>query len=962
MRRVLCLLLMMTVLLALPITALAKDDTQRDTYPDAQKNVNDALPTPNAIIADPSYTKGMTEIESFVITDLGTDYARFEVEFFSGFDMFFGSYILDEVGIYIADPSIETPKRIVFYTDGKVSSIWLTAGMRINGLTPGVDYKAQAFFVRNGNEGKSRIVNFRTTGGPPAASSIAIDPSSLSLAVNESKVLKTILTPSNATADIDFESSDENVATVNKNGVVKGISGGNATITATTFNGKNARCTVDVTDEPNGISLVPATVILRPGGSKKLQVTLIPANAQTTITWKSGNTKIASVSDGTITAKSAGSTMITATTNNGKSAKCSVKVEPILLKSAKIKPAKPSVAIGGTIDFTAIVFPTNATNKKVTWTSSKPAVAKINKTTGKLSALKNGKTVVKVIAKDSGKAIASTTVTVKKPVKTTGISVSPSKEQTLEIGKEKIFKAIIKPANASNKDIKWTSSKKSVATISEKGVLTAKKAGTTYVTATTKDTRKVSKNVKVTIITPKPTSVDINRTSLAITVGESQKLSAVILPKGANPSLVWDSHDPSVATVNHKGEVCGKKAGETKITAYTANKKRDTIPVKVRPKSTKKQYTVVFKSGFAEVNREFKFSYEDSYFLETSAKLNKKLARASMSLAADAYAKQGVYDKCLLTDMGFTVMAVKNYSRKATKENNNFVAYKIVCKVIKVNGKKFDLWGLFVRGTPGSAEWYSNFDPGSGDMHHGFDTAAREVYEDFNKLVSTSSRPTKMWIAGHSRGAAVANIVAKKMSLQVNVDSGTIYAYTFACPNVVRNSNDYEAFIHNFNNFGDLVTQVPPKVEWGYHQFGLEYGLGRSDGNAVEKRFTNLWGIEFEGGDLRKRPDQIDEAMEALTVIFPKPPLKGSKSERVFRSLGGIIAGDFNIRSRDDLRSFFDVLIIGHEANKYKLRMAIDDFVSFLHLDLTNGFAAIKHNHSQELYLAWMDYLVETSK
>jgi uncharacterized protein YjdB len=133
--------------------------------------------------------------------------------------------------------------------------------------------------------------------------------------------------PDNATdKGIQWVSSNTKIATVNANGKVTGIAGGQAVISATAVNGgKWDHFTITVKPKVTGVSLVPNTLGLTVGGKATLTATVSPANAaDPTVTWTSSNTGVATVANGVVTGVAAGSATITATSkeDGSKTAVC----------------------------------------------------------------------------------------------------------------------------------------------------------------------------------------------------------------------------------------------------------------------------------------------------------------------------------------------------------------------------------------------------------------------------------------------------------------------------------------------------------------------------------------------------------------------------------------------------------------------------------------------------------------
>ncbi len=155
---------------------------------------------------------------------------------------------------------------------------------------------------------------------------------SLNLAEGDEKTLMATVFPSNATnKNVTWESDNMNVATV-KNGVVKAVSAGTAKITVTAVDGSvSATCNVTVSKKTVGVigvSLNKTSITLTEGEKQTLAATVSPLDAtDKSVQWTSSNTRVATVSNGTVTAVGEGTAVITVQTNDGsKRAECMVKV------------------------------------------------------------------------------------------------------------------------------------------------------------------------------------------------------------------------------------------------------------------------------------------------------------------------------------------------------------------------------------------------------------------------------------------------------------------------------------------------------------------------------------------------------------------------------------------------------------------------------------------------------------
>ena len=378
----------------------------------------------------------------------------------------------------------------------------------------------------------------------------------------ETLTLTATITPSNATnKNVIWSSNNTSVATV-ANGVVTALNAGTAIITATTEDGgKAATCEIIVKTKVTGVSLDKSDVTLYEGENLSLIATIAPDNATNkNVVWKSSNTSVATVVDGVVTALKAGVAIITVTTEDGgKTATCNVTVKA-KVASVSLNKSEASLYEGETVSLIATIAPSNATNKNVIWSSSNTSVATV--LNGKVTALKAGTTTITVTTEDGGKT-ATCNITVK--AKVVGVSLNRT-AITLYEGESFTLIATITPDNATNKNVIWSSSNTSVATVAN-GEITALEVGSATITVTTEDGGKTAKcyiSVKA-----KVESVSLDRTSITLTEGDTYSLTATITPSNAtNKNVIWSSNNTSVATVVD-GKVTALKAGTATITVTT---------------------------------------------------------------------------------------------------------------------------------------------------------------------------------------------------------------------------------------------------------------------------------------------------------------------------------------------------------------------------------------------------------
>ena len=142
--------------------------------------------------------------------------------------------------------------------------------------------------------------------------------------------------------------------------------------------------------------------------------------------------------------------------------------------------------VGGTSTLTATVAPSNATDQSLTWTSSNTSVATVTQA-GKVTAVGAGTCTIRATANDGSGKYGSCAVTVSQStVSVTGVSLDKS-TTTINAGGTKQLTATVYPANATNKNVSWSSSDTSVATVNSSGLVTAVAAGLATITVTTAD-------------------------------------------------------------------------------------------------------------------------------------------------------------------------------------------------------------------------------------------------------------------------------------------------------------------------------------------------------------------------------------------------------------------------------------------------------------------------------------------
>ena len=420
---------------------------------------------------------------------------------------------------------------------------------------------------------------------PINITSISLNQTNTNMNVGNTLALSVTFNPANATnKNITWTSSNNNIATVN-NGVVTAKAAGNVTITATSNNGKTATCNIVINNnivDVSSISLDKTNTSMNIGNNLTLNANIQPSNATNkNITWTSSNNNIATVNNGIVTAKAAGNVVITATTSNGKQATCAITVNSNIVNATGVSLNTTDISMntGNNITLVATVAPTNTTNKNITWTSSNNNIATVDKN-GNVKAKANGTATITATTSNGKQATCKVTVTTK-AINVSSISLNKTKE-SLYVGNSTTLTATIKPANASSKNITWSSNNTAVATVDKNGNVKALKVGSATITATASNGMKATCVITVISNNVDVTGISISNNQIALGVGKQSTVLATISPANAtNKNISWSTSDGSIVSVDQKGNIKGLKTGTATITAKSNNGKTAQATVNV---------------------------------------------------------------------------------------------------------------------------------------------------------------------------------------------------------------------------------------------------------------------------------------------------------------------------------------------------------------------------------------------
>ena len=334
------------------------------------------------------------------------------------------------------------------------------------------------------------------------------------------------------------------------------------------------------------ISLNKNNLSLTEGDKSMLTVTYNPKNTTVSkaVSWTSSNTKVATVKNGTVLAKGAGTATITAMVN-GKKATCAVTVKKkeIPVQSISLNNTSLKLEKGQTDTLKVTYSPSNTTdNKDITWTSSDETIATVKN--GIVTAVSDGTATITAAV---GKKSASCKIKVYTPVPLDSISLS---EQNLNwditLQDETTLIVTYDPVDTTDdKKVTWSSSDENVVRVTgtgedqETALVVAEGPGTATITAKVGN-KKAECKVDFTASLNKWT---LNEHNLELDKGETKQLTITFIPDYTTDpkDTTWSSSDESVATVDENGVVTAISEGIATITAINANGTMDECKVTV---------------------------------------------------------------------------------------------------------------------------------------------------------------------------------------------------------------------------------------------------------------------------------------------------------------------------------------------------------------------------------------------
>ncbi|MBP5466618.1 MAG: Ig-like domain-containing protein, partial [Clostridia bacterium] len=394
-------------------------------------------------------------------------------------------------------------------------------------------------------------------GGEPA--SFALDKTAIELELGDETLLKATITGGGT---ISWKSSESSVATVSADGKVNAVGAGTAEITVTeSEEGKTATCTVTVIIPVSEICLSDSSKQLYEGDVFNLSAEIVPDNAtRKTIVWSSSVPAVATVSDnGTVSALSGGSAVIRATAYNGVYAQCDLSV--LELPVLSVNKNVITVGVDEEETITAYLDGDEVAASELIWASSDDEIATV--AAGKITPVSIGETTITISALE-GRLNLRLLVKVVKRVE----SVSLNENSLIIVkGEKATLVATVNPADATNKEVRFSSSNEDIATVDGNGEIIAKETGSTIITVVTVDGEKTAQ-CEVSVYQP-VSDISMSEPVVSVIVGEEHQIIATITPFDAtNKNIIWTT-DSTCISLSDSGIIKGLSKGQATVTATT---------------------------------------------------------------------------------------------------------------------------------------------------------------------------------------------------------------------------------------------------------------------------------------------------------------------------------------------------------------------------------------------------------
>ena len=375
----------------------------------------------------------------------------------------------------------------------------------------------------------------------------------------------------NATVEPTFSEKTEGNLTIRTWTVLQGgqVYGGQQ------FIEREAAETPEIPETPKEVKvqqiiLTPSASSVVVGESLQIAAKVLPENAtNATLKWKITPENILkpTAAPEQFTAQQVGEALVRAEAADGSgiTAECKVVVKPRLVQAISLNATQKELIIGDSFTLTATLSPENATNHNVVWKLvSGDAISLSN--TGVIQAKKVGEALVRAEAAD-GSGVAAECKVVVKPHLVQAISLNATQKEVI-VGDSFTLTATLSPENATNRNVIWKLVSGDAISLSNTGVIQAKKVGVALVRAEAADGSGITAECKVVVKPRLVQAISLKLEKDTVAVGEHFTVTADVLPKNAtNSTLQWSVSDPLLLKHLGAGSFEAQKTGSATITA-----------------------------------------------------------------------------------------------------------------------------------------------------------------------------------------------------------------------------------------------------------------------------------------------------------------------------------------------------------------------------------------------------------
>ncbi len=403
---------------------------------------------------------------------------------------------------------------------------------------------------------------------------LSFSPQEYEMKAGETYTPGLVKTPEDATDEITWTTYDSAVATVDANGLITAVKTGTTFIQATSASGRVAVLKINVKEGLTSVTLKPEETEVEVGQTITLAPEFLPVVAyDKSMTWTVADSSVAKIEpEGTsnvkVTGLVGGVTLVKGVAKDGGYVvSCLIKVKE-KSTSVTVNPTSKYLQKGKSFTIKATVTSETATDKSVTWSTSKKKVATVS-ASGVVKGKKVGTAYITASAKDGSGASARCKVMVVRKV--TSLKLNKYKAKVL-VGDTCKLKATIKPKNATIKGIEWSSSDNTIATVDSSGRIHGIAAGLVKIRAKAKDGSGKSAVCLVTVTDPVPaTGVDVANNDIIVARGRQIQSGIRIAPANSTDKIKYFSDNKKVAKINKRGKIYARKVGQATVYGETSN-------------------------------------------------------------------------------------------------------------------------------------------------------------------------------------------------------------------------------------------------------------------------------------------------------------------------------------------------------------------------------------------------------